>query len=126
MEGSVTGEVRDEKECTCAACSIRRIEHTASRSLYLRSFLNKCNEISRADILIYNSTVVGEISSVRELTDKYPMMKDFKAVKNGDVWCTERNMFQQTTGAADMISELHSIFVGDAADKMDFMYRLEE
>lgn len=85
-----------------------------------------CEKAWDADILIYNSTVVGEISSVRELTDKYPMMKDFKAVKNGDVWCTERNMFQQTTGAADMISELHSIFVGDAADKMDFMYRLEE
>ncbi len=85
-----------------------------------------CEKAWDADILIYNSTVLGEISSLNELTQKYPMLKDFTAVKNRNVWCTEKNMFQQTTGAADMIKELHSIFVGEADNKMDFMYRLEE
>ena len=85
-----------------------------------------CDKAWGADILIYNSTILGEIASLNELTEKYPMLKEFKAVKNGDVWCTEKNMFQQTTGAADMIKELHSIFVGEAEDKMNYLYRLEE
>ena len=85
-----------------------------------------CEKAWDADILIYNSTILGEIASLNELTEKYPMLREFKAVKNGDVWCTEKNMFQQTTGAADMIKELHSIFVGEAEDKMDYLYRLEE
>lgn len=85
-----------------------------------------CEKAWNADIIIYNSTILGEIPSLNELIKKYPMLKDFTAVKNGEVWCTEKNMFQQTTGAADMIKELHSIFVGEAEDKMDYMYRLEE
>lgn len=85
-----------------------------------------CEKAWDADILIYNSTIVGEISTLNELTAQYPMIKDFKAVKNGDVWCTEKNMFQQTTGAADMIKELNSIFIGKADNKMEYLYRLEE
>lgn len=78
------------------------------------------------DILIYNSTITGEISTLEDLTERYPMLKDFSAVKKGDVWCTEKNMFQQTTGTADMITELHSIFTENCESKMNFMYRLGE
>lgn len=78
-----------------------------------------------ADILIYNSAITGGISSISELTEQYPLLSDFTAVKNGEVWCSEKNMFQQTSGAADMIKELHSIFKGEAEDKMNFIYRLE-
>ena len=78
-----------------------------------------------ADVLIYNSDIAGSVDSISELTEKYPLLSDFTAVKNGDVWCTEKNMFQQTTGAADIIAELHLIFTDKAEDKMNFMYRLE-
>lgn len=78
-----------------------------------------------ADVLIYNSDIAGSVESISELMEKYPLLSDFAAVKNGDVWCTEKNMFQQTTGAADMIAELHLIFTGEADNKMNFMYRLE-
>lgn len=85
-----------------------------------------CEKAWDADILIYNSTILGEIASLTELIEKYPMLKEFTAVKNGEVWCTEKNMFQQTTGAAEMIEEFHRIFAGEAEDKMDYIYRLEE
>ena len=78
-----------------------------------------------ADVLIYNSDIAGSVESISELMEKYPLLSDFTAVKNGDIWCTEKNMFQQTTGAADMIAELHLIFTGEADNKMNFMYRLE-
>ena len=65
-----------------------------------------------ADILIYNSTIAGEIGTVDELIGLNPLFKDFKAVKEGRVYCTERNLFQQTTGMADFIKDLNDIFNG--------------
>ncbi|EWM53470.1 ABC transporter substrate-binding protein [Ruminococcus flavefaciens] len=84
-----------------------------------------CEKAWDADILIYNSDITGTVGDLKVLIDKYPFLSDFKAVKNGEVWCTEKNMFQQTTGAADMIEELHSILTGKADTKMKYIYRLE-
>lgn len=78
-----------------------------------------------ADFLIYNSTIDGGISSVDELIEKNSLLADFKAVKNGNVWCTDKNMFQQTTGSADMISDMHIIFTEKADEYPLYMYRLE-
>lgn len=79
-----------------------------------------------ADILIYNSTVDGEYDSIDQLIEKCALLEDFKAVQNGDVWCTEQNMFQQTTGAADMIYDINSILNGTAAERTTYIYRLEQ
>ena len=72
-----------------------------------------------ADILIYNSTI-------EQLIGKCGVLADFKAVRSGDVWCTGQNMFQQTTGAADMICDLNAIFT-DTADtsELAFLHKLE-
>ena len=64
-----------------------------------------------ADVLIYNATVEGGLGSLEELLRKADWLKDFKAVKEGQVWCTEQNMFQQTSGIAGMIGELHEVFL---------------
>lgn len=79
-----------------------------------------------ADYLIYNSTIDGELQTVDQLLDKSALLADFKAVKEGNVWCTEKNMFQQTTGAADMIADLHAIITGDTdgIDQLTFLHRL--
>ncbi len=65
-----------------------------------------------ADILIYNSTIGGEIASIDELIALNPLFADFKAVKEGRVYCTERNLFQQTTGMADFLTDLNDVFSG--------------
>ncbi len=79
-----------------------------------------------ADILIYNSTIDGEIDTLEELLEKNSLLADFKAVRNGDVWCTEQNMFQQTSAAAGMISDINAIVTGDAdgLDHLTFLHRL--
>ena len=74
-----------------------------------------------ADILIYNSTIDGELDSIDQLISKCSVLADFKAVKEGNVWCTGQNMFQQTTGAADMICDLNSIFT-DKTDSAELTY----
>lgn len=80
-----------------------------------------------ADYIIYNSTVEGDLQSISQLTEKSSLLKDFKAVRNGNVWCTEKNMFQQTTGAADMIEDLNRIVTGqaDQTDQLTFLHRLK-
>ena len=69
-----------------------------------------------ADIIIYNSTIEGDIATTEELLKKTELLGDFAAVKNGNVWCTNRNMFQQTTGLGEMLLELNSIVTGNAGD----------
>ena len=76
-----------------------------------------------ADVLIYNSTIGGEISSIDELIGMNPLFADFKAVKEGRVYCTERNLFQQTTGMAEFIRDLSDIFAG-VEREYTYIYKL--
>lgn len=75
-----------------------------------------------ADFLIYNSTIDGGISTVAELLEKNGLFVDFKAVKEEHVWCTGKNMFQETLGVADMITDLHRLFTEDSPEAGDFVY----
>ena len=79
-----------------------------------------------ADFIIYNSTIDGELSSVEELIGKNSLLKDFKAVQNDNVWCTSKNMFQETTQFGLMISDIHRMLTDDDKDltKLNFMYKL--
>ena len=72
-----------------------------------------------ADILIYNSTIEGELYSVDELLAKSTLFSDFKAVKEGNVYCTGSNFFQESTGTCDFIEDLHKVL----ADETDENYR---
>lgn len=80
-----------------------------------------------ADYLIYNSTIDGEITTIDQLCAKSELFRDFKAVQNGDVWCTGKDMFQSCTGTADMILDFNKILnqedVGD--DELRFLFRLQ-
>ncbi|MBC8587356.1 ABC transporter substrate-binding protein [Tissierellaceae bacterium BX21] len=79
-----------------------------------------------ADFIIYNSTIDGELSSIEELIGKNSLLKDFKAVQNDNVWCTSKNMFQETTQFGLMISDIHRMLTNDDKDlaKLNFMYKL--
>ena len=71
-----------------------------------------------ADYVIYNSAIDGEISSMEELLEKSQLLADFKAVQNGNVWCTSQNMYQETTQLGQMVQSFHRIFSGEA-DQLD-------
>jgi len=77
-----------------------------------------------ADVLIYNSTIEGELSSIEELIGKNVLFKDFKAVKEGKVYCTESNFFQETTGICVFIEDLNSILSEEENDKLVFLKKL--
>lgn len=76
-----------------------------------------------ADYIIYNSTVDGELNNIGELIEKNSLLADFRAVQNGNVWCTDKNMFQQTTATAEVISDFNKIF-SESAEDTEFIYHL--
>ncbi len=67
-----------------------------------------------ADVIIYNSTIEGEINSIDDLINMNEIFKDFKAVKDGQVWCTDKNMYQATDAIADVIVDMRAVFSEDA------------
>lgn len=84
-------------------------------------------EAKDADILIYNSTIDGELETLDQLLAKSPLLADFKAVKAGNVWCTGKNMFQETMGLGRMILDLHTIFSEEqpTEESLHYLHRLQ-
>ena len=80
-----------------------------------------------ADCIIYNSTIGGEIHTIAELLEKSSLLAQFKAVQNGNVWCTQKNMYQETTQLGQMIQSFRRIFSGEAdgLNELPFLYRLQ-
>ena len=76
-----------------------------------------------ADVLIYNSAIEGTIASVSQLTEKFPLLSEFKAVQNGQVWCTSQSLFQQSMALADLILDMNKVFTEGtpAADTLKFL-----
>ncbi len=77
-----------------------------------------------ADVIIYNSTIDGELHTIDELLTKSPLLADFKAVQTGDVWCTEQNLFQSTMGLGDMILDIHAILTEENPETLTYLHRL--
>lgn len=79
-----------------------------------------------ADYMIYNSTIGGEIDSLADLLEKNELLAQFKAVQEGNVWCTSQNMYQETTGLGQMIQSFRMVFSGqaDQMEQLPYLYRL--
>lgn len=77
-----------------------------------------------ADFLIYNSSIDGGVSNVEELLDKCELLADFKAVENGNVWCTTNDMYQQSLAIGYFIEDIHAMIQGEN-DDMNYLYHLD-
>lgn len=78
-----------------------------------------------ADFIIYNSTIDGGVQTLNELLAKNKLLADFKAVKDGNVWCTTNNLYQETTQLGLMISDIHTMLTDDGTlTQLNFMFKL--
>lgn len=75
------------------------------------------------DYIIYNSTIDGEIGSIDELVAKAPLLADMKAVKNGNVYCTGKNFYQETNVCGLMVSDIYNMLAGSG--DMVFLKKVE-
>ena len=67
-----------------------------------------------ADVLIYNSTIEGKIETIEQLLSKCPMLADFKAVQNGNVWCTTQSLFQESMELPGLILDMNRVFAAES------------
>lgn len=78
----------------------------STMNIQMEEFYQKARD---ADILIYNSTIDGELETLDQLLEKSPVLGDFKAVQGGNVWCTGKNFFQESLGLGNFMVDLHRV-----------------
>ncbi len=76
-----------------------------------------------ADVLIYNSNIYP-MESLAQLIEANEMFADFKAVRAGEVWTTEQDLFQETTAVGAMIADFHAVLTGTAEDGLTYLRKL--
>ncbi len=68
--------------------------------------------VKDADVLIYNGTIEGSISTKEELLARCALLAECKAVQSGNTACTTPSFFQQSMVLADFMLDLHAVFTG--------------
>lgn len=96
--------------------------HSTSMTMQMEEFYAAAKE---ADYLIYNSSIDGEVESLEELLAKSSLLKDFNAVQKGEVFCTTKNLYQESMSIGRMIRDIHLMLMGEKEENMQYLYRLE-
>lgn len=99
--------------------SIEGQETNASVNITMEAFYEAALD---ADVLIYNSTIETPVATVDELVSQQPLLADFRAVKEGNVYCTEKFLYQATDGIGVFITDLQKAISGE--EDTTFIYKL--
>lgn len=80
---------------------------------------------SDADVLVYNASIEEPVHTVEDLLGKSSLFADFKAVQKGNVWCTDRYLYQATDRSGDLIRDLHRILTGQDTENLTFLKKVQ-
>lgn len=78
-----------------------------------------------ADYIVYNGSIDSTVRSMHDLIAKDPIMKKFKAVKNGQCYATGASMYQRTDIVGDMILDFHYLVTQKHLSEMKFLTKLK-
>ena len=79
-----------------------------------------------ADIVIYNCSITSQLHTLQDFFDQNPVLENFKAVAEDNVWCTSRSMFQQTDKMGTIIQEMNKIFTGESdGQDLEYIFKLQ-
>lgn len=104
---------------SCAADSTESGDATAN--VEMETFFAAARE---ADCVIYNASIGSEPGSIDDILALNGMLGELPAVREGNVWCAAKSMFQDMMQLGRMIQELQMIFSGEAPDRMEHFYKL--
>ena len=54
---------------------------------------------------------------------KSPLLADFKAVKTGNVWCTEKNLYQSTMELDELIRDFHTVIADGDPSTLKYLHK---
>ena len=75
-----------------------------------------------ADYLIYNTNIDSSVGSLSDILAKNSLLGEFRAVKEGRVYLTDRYFYQATDILGEMIVDLHRMYGGE--EEMTFLRKL--
>ena len=78
-----------------------------------------------ADILIYNSSIDGGVTNREELIEKCNVLKDFKAVQDGQVYCTTNDMYQQSMAVGYLLKDIHTVLTDEDSGELRYLFPLK-
>lgn len=99
-------------------------DDSTSRSTVTMEMEKFYTEAKDADVIIYNATIDGGVSSVDELVAKNSLLANFKAVREGNVWTTDQDMYQQMMNTGAIISDMHRVLTEPDATQLTYLKRL--
>ena len=104
----------------------KNLENTKSNSAAVNISMEEFfAEAVDADYLIYNSSIDNTLETVDELLAKNELFADFKAVREGNVWCTGKYLYQATDIVGNLITDIHLMITDGDEDEMTFLYRVK-
>ena len=94
----------------------------ATQTVSMESFYAAAEQ---ADILIYNASIEDAPEDLQQMCAKDNILTQFRAVKEGNVWCMRSSLYQNASRTGAIIRDLHAIVAGEADDETEFFYRLK-
>ena len=76
------------------------------------------------DYLVYNGTIEAALKSVNDLVALDSTFADYKAVREGNVYTCDKDMYQSIDKIGAMIEDFHILVSGGSADDMTFLHKV--
>ena len=94
----------------------------ASQTVSMEAFYAAAEQ---ADILIYNASIEDAPEDMQQMCAKDNVLAQFRAVKEGNVWCMRSSLYQYASRTGAIIRDLHAILAGEADEETEFFFRLK-
>ena len=94
----------------------------ATETVSMESFYAAAED---ADILIYNASIEDAPEDLEQLCGKDSILTQFRAVREGNVWCMRSSLYQNANRTGAILRDLHAIVTGEAGDETEFFYKLK-
>ena len=99
-------------------------EESTTMNMQLEEFYAAAKD---ADYIVYNSTLDGGVQSIEELLAKNEMLQDFKAVQEGNAFCTTKNLYQDSMKLGDVTKDFNLMLTMEEGkdEEPGYMFRLK-
>lgn len=98
-------------------------DETGTNKMDFESFYAQAKDV---DHIIYVWSMGGKPETMADFTAKNELFSDLKAVKNGNVWCTTPNFFQNSDTLGYMIKDINTMMtLADDTDELTYLFRLK-
>lgn len=85
-------------------------KYKPASSVSVEDFFKSCSD---ADILFYDGNIDSSVFTLDLLKKKNPLLEEFKAVQNKNVWVFKKSIYQDTANVCSVILEINSIVNGN-------------